>query len=239
MKAADELIERSRAHLFKSGRADKAARLLGARFGTVNSICGQIVGEHAIDLGRSPRAEVIPEDGVSRLFAIAADTAIERHAPALNALADAMGFFEPKRAADAERSDWRSTVRRLIELARANGLGAAGLAHSADRSVETFLALLPEPSVSAEALDNALHDAVGAALAVFPAELGNDGKAALKLLRPIRAAPLSALPLLLAVESGPDLFRTLGNVTADLAVVRIVGRPRPADETVSSGPAPA
>lgn len=34
-----------------------------------------------------------------------------------------MGFFEPKRAADAERSDWRSTVRRLIELARANGLG--------------------------------------------------------------------------------------------------------------------
>lgn len=188
VKAADELIERSRAHLFKSGRAEKAARLLGARFGTVNSICGQIVGEHAIDLGRSPRAEVIPEDGVSRLFAIAADAAIERHAPALNVLADAMGFFEPKRAADAERSDWRSTVRRLIELARANGLGSAGLAHSADRSVETFLALLPEPRVSAEALDKALHDAVAAALAVFPAELGNDGKAALKLLRPIHAA---------------------------------------------------
>lgn len=188
VKAADELIERSRAHLFKSGRAEKAARLLGARFGTVNSICGQIVGEHAIDLGRSPRAEVIPENGVSRLFAIAADAAIERHAPALNVLADAMGFFEPKRAADAERSDWRSTVRRLIELARANGLGSAGLAHSADRSVETFLALLPEPRVSAEALDKALHDAVAAALAVFPAELGNDGKAALKLLRPIHAA---------------------------------------------------
>lgn len=188
VKAADELIERSRAHLFKSGRAEKAARLLGARFGTVNSICGQIVGEHAIDLGRSPRAEVIPEDGVSRLFAIAADTAIERHAPALNALADAMGFFEPKRAADAERSDWRSTVRRLIELARANGLGAAGLAHSADRSVETFLALLPAPSVSADALDKALQGAVTAALAVFPAELGNDGKAALKLLRPVHTA---------------------------------------------------
>ena len=36
--------------------------------------------------------------------------------------------------------------------------------------------------------------------------------------------PIVALPLLMAVESIPDLFRTLGNVTADLAVVRIVGR---------------
>jgi len=188
VKAADELIERSRAHLFKSSKAEQAARLLGARFGTVNSICGQIVGEHALELGRSPRAEVIPEDGVSRLFAIAADTAIERHAPALNALAEAMGFFEPKRAADAERSDWRSTVRRLIELARANGLGAAGLAQSADRSVESFLALLPKPMPSANALDRALADAVATALPTFPPVLGNDGKAALNLLRPIHTA---------------------------------------------------
>ena len=34
--------------------------------------------------------------------------------------------------------------------------------------------------------------------------------------------PLELLPLLLAVEVVPDIFRTLGNVTADLAVVRIV-----------------
>lgn len=40
--------------------------------------------------------------------------------------------------------------------------------------------------------------------------------------------PIVALPLLMAVESIPDLFRTLGNVTADLAVARIVGREHPA-----------
>lgn len=34
--------------------------------------------------------------------------------------------------------------------------------------------------------------------------------------------PLEMLPLLLAVEVIPDIFRTLGNVTADLAVTRIV-----------------
>jgi len=36
--------------------------------------------------------------------------------------------------------------------------------------------------------------------------------------------PITMLPLLLAVESVPDLFRTLGNVTWDLAVTRVVGR---------------
>lgn len=188
VKAADELIERSRAHLFKVGKADKAARLLGARFGTVNSICGQIVGEQAIALGRSPRAEMIPEEGIGRLFAIAADRAIERHAPVLNDLAEAMGFFEPKRAADAERSDWRSTVRRLIELARANGLDAAGLSRSADRSTETFLALLPPVTFRAEDLDQALADAVAAALVALPAEISKTAQSSIDLLRRLRAA---------------------------------------------------
>jgi Na+/H+-dicarboxylate symporter len=36
--------------------------------------------------------------------------------------------------------------------------------------------------------------------------------------------PIELLPLLLAVETLPDIFRTFGNVTADLAVTRIVGR---------------
>ena len=35
--------------------------------------------------------------------------------------------------------------------------------------------------------------------------------------------PVVLLPLLLAIETLPDVFRTLGNVTADLAVARIVG----------------
>ncbi len=36
--------------------------------------------------------------------------------------------------------------------------------------------------------------------------------------------PIELLGLLLAVETLPDIFRTLGNVTADLAVSRIAGR---------------
>jgi Na+/H+-dicarboxylate symporter len=36
-------------------------------------------------------------------------------------------------------------------------------------------------------------------------------------------APLTLLPILLAVEAVPDIFRTVGNVTSDLAVTRLVG----------------
>jgi proton glutamate symport protein len=45
--------------------------------------------------------------------------------------------------------------------------------------------------------------------------------------------PIALLPLLLAIETIPDIFRTLGNVTADLAVTRVVGRleRRPAANT--------
>jgi len=36
--------------------------------------------------------------------------------------------------------------------------------------------------------------------------------------------PITLLPVLLAVETIPDIFRTFGNVTADLAVARLAGR---------------
>jgi Na+/H+-dicarboxylate symporter len=36
--------------------------------------------------------------------------------------------------------------------------------------------------------------------------------------------PVTLLPLLLAIETLPDVFRTLGNVTADIAVMRLTGR---------------
>jgi Na+/H+-dicarboxylate symporter len=42
--------------------------------------------------------------------------------------------------------------------------------------------------------------------------------------------PMAVLPLLLAVESLPDIFRTIGNVTGDLAATRIVEVRTPTEE---------
>lgn len=48
--------------------------------------------------------------------------------------------------------------------------------------------------------------------------------------------PLEVLPLLLAVEVVPDIFRTIGNVTADMAAARIVeGRDAVADPEAAAG----
>ena len=73
------------------------------------------------------------------------------------------------------------------------------------------------------------------ALAVSIASVGLPGQVSFfASVGPIALAmglPLEMLPLLLAVEVIPDIFRTVGNVTADLAVTRIVqGREITAEE---------
>lgn len=167
IRAADELLERTRARLFGQGRADDAARILGARFGTVNAVCGQIVAEYALELGRSPASQVIDDVAQRLVFAIAADSAIGEHAVELNELAAAFGHEDP-RPPDLPKSDWRSTVRTIIGLARANGLEALELAESAERSVAGFLSLFP-PAGDGESLETALARGIETADAEAPA----------------------------------------------------------------------
>ena len=48
--------------------------------------------------------------------------------------------------------------------------------------------------------------------------------------------PIEPLGLLLAVDTIPDVFATLGNVTADVSATAMVeGRPAPADGLASAG----
>ncbi len=79
-----------------------------------------------------------------------------------------------------------------------------------------------------------------AALAVSVGTVGLPGQVSFfASIAPICLAmgvPLEVLPLLLAVEVVPDIFRTVGNVTADLAAVRIVeGRAAVADPEAAAG----
>lgn len=182
IKAAAELVQRTRARLFATGNPDAAARLLGARFGTVNAVCGQIVSEFAIDLGRSPATEVLSPDAEPHLFASAANGPISRHAPELNALAERFGHNEPVRFG-AKPPDWRKTLRDIITFARANGLDAAGLRLSAHRSLETFAPLLDAADSDGQRLDQALADAVSEALTIAPNIISTGGRETLAVLR--------------------------------------------------------
>ena len=158
VKAAGELVERVRAHLVAGGRVDDAADLLGARMGTVNSVCGGLIEEFAMELGRSPASEVIPEDSLAGVFATAADDAIAVVAPDLNRLSESLGL--------ADRDvDWRTQVFRLVELARSNGIASDRFADCARRSVEGLLELLPEMAQgSGDELDADLRREVTSAI---------------------------------------------------------------------------
>lgn len=160
-RAAAELLERGRERLLGEGRAEDALRLMLARIGTVNGVFGRMVGEFALEQGRSPVAAVVPEGAQTRLFHIAADGVIGRHAPVLAALADRFGFTEGR--AD-DQTDWRKVLAGLVGVARLNDLGREGLAASAERSWQTLRAALPAPEQTSEALDTPLAKAVEDAL---------------------------------------------------------------------------
>lgn len=101
---------------------------------------------------------------------------------------------------------------------------------AANLSVALFIAHVYgiEPSLAQLAAAGAVS------LAVSIASVGLPGQVSFFVsMAPICVAlgvPLDLLPLLLAVEVIPDIFRTLGNVTADLAVTVVLDRHDPADE---------
>jgi len=157
-KAAAELRERVRRRLLEAGRPRDAERLNAAIMGTVNSVCGRLVSDFAFHLGLSPELSVLDEDMAKKALSRARfgviDEESDRDIGRLQTV-----FYEW----DVER-----LVSRVVELARANGLGPAELAASRDRSIAELDELLGEPVEDAASLENDLR----AALAAFLAHCG-------------------------------------------------------------------
>ena len=157
VKAAGELRERTRERLIAKGEAESAIRLLGARIGTVNSVCGGLVGEFAFGQGLSPVVDVISEGSAKRILLQSADVAIGEHASELESLARAFGYDEAYRD-----KDWRDDVSKVVELARANNIGPEALQASKRRSIDSFAKLLstPLPGETEASLDGDLRAAI-------------------------------------------------------------------------------
>jgi ATP-dependent exoDNAse (exonuclease V) beta subunit len=149
-KAAAELQQRVRTTLLAAGRTAEAQQLSGARIGTVNAVCGQLVGEYAFELGLSPELKVLDETA-SRIELKRALTAAVSEAEA-----DELAELKERLV----ELDWQEAVRRIVDVARANRIGAEGLKVSAEKSVEGLLKLFGAEGPDGQALDESLRDAL-------------------------------------------------------------------------------
>lgn len=161
-RAASDLQSRARLVLLEEGRPDEAARLSAARIGTVNSVCGRIAAEFALEAGISPDIRVLEEAESEAAFREALAGALAGAETELNGLARRLGF-EPK--------ELSGLFQKIVDAARANALGADGIRESGRRSRESLLAIFPDPATGD--LDAPLAAAVRAASKALDA--ANDG----------------------------------------------------------------
>ncbi len=162
-KAAAELAGRIRSKLIEEGRADLAAAMLSARIGTVNGVCGSLISEFAFELGRSPIAEVIAEDRQKPIFERAIGAAMSRFAGSIHPIAER--FEMPAQGYSSQRGKvegWQDHIRRIVDLARSNGIPPERIEESARHSATGLLRLLPSAGAGEDAatLDAALREAV-------------------------------------------------------------------------------
>jgi ATP-dependent helicase/nuclease subunit A len=162
-KAAAELTGRIRSRLIQQGRPELAAAVLAARVGTVNSVCGSLIAEFAFELGRSPVAEVIPEDRQKILFGRAIGPAMSRFAGAIQSISERFEMdAQSRQSPRGNVQGWQDHIRRIVDLARSNGIAPEQFAASADHSVAGLLRLLPPCGVgeTADGFDQTLEQAV-------------------------------------------------------------------------------
>ncbi|MBM4275176.1 MAG: DNA helicase UvrD [Deltaproteobacteria bacterium] len=158
-KAAVELQERARLSLLAKGEWEKAQRIFDGYVGTVNAVCGRLLKDFAFEAGLSPTLDVLPEGEDQVIYEKAITLVVEKHAPNIDPAAHRCGL-----------ENWRHEVKKISDLARTNHIAPEQLKESAAHSWATFQKLLPRPNpkLTAEHLDQALMQAITAALANIP-----------------------------------------------------------------------
>ena len=177
VKAAAELIERVRTRLIQEGFSNDAQRALAGLVGTVNSVCGRLVADFAIDGGLSPIADVIPPEMVDALFAMATEEVIQKFSPDLDPIAQRLC-----------QDDWRKIVLEIVGAARASGVQAINFADCANRSWRDLAPLLAQKATETpDQMDVALVQAIRRCVGQI--EAGGDSTATTaKVLEVLRQA---------------------------------------------------
>jgi ATP-dependent exoDNAse (exonuclease V) beta subunit len=170
-KAASELIERVRTELFKAGHRESAQRVLDGYLGTVNSVCGRLLKEFALECGLPPVQDVLPETEAHFIFERAVASVIEKYSPQIEPIARRFSMkerdIEAKPSASINRyssggQDWRKSIQDIISEARQNDIDANNLKKSASLSWKGLKELLGLQirNRTASQLDDELTEAI-------------------------------------------------------------------------------
>lgn len=176
-KAAAELTERIRHKLVQpeaewvkelnldadqlQGLREKAASLSDAYIGTVNSICARLLREFAFEAGLSPAIDILPEEEAERLFRLAVSHQIGKYYADLSTAARRLGRDGSGKGFQ-KKPDWKEDVKKLVDLARANGLSADDLRGMEEASRDALTALLgkPQSSLSSHEMRTCIESAI-------------------------------------------------------------------------------
>ena len=138
-KAANELRERVRQRLIQSGRNALANQMGQALLGTVNSVCGRLLGRFAFEAGLTPELEVVPEEDAQLMFNRAVDDAVSaQDVRRMNELSERMGIQDKR-----NKKDWRSHLSLIASTARANDVQLEDLAAWGQSSAKELIGLFP------------------------------------------------------------------------------------------------
>ena len=140
-KAAAELQERVRVRLLEEGLAKEANDLTNALIGTVHGLGVKLLKRFAFEAGVSPEVDIIANEDQQVMFnqSLAMVLTNER-VEEMEQLANRLGLNK----SDWNRTDWRSVLKQLTEVVRANDFSAEVLEASKIKSFESFRAFLDD-----------------------------------------------------------------------------------------------
>lgn len=143
VKAAAELKSRIRQQLLLENKPEMASQVFDGLIGTVNSVCGQLLSEYAIEGGLSPDLDVLPEENADMIFA-AAIHSVMKDAPAeLESVAARLELTPLKKSAHGQTRDWQTDLRQIVNFARSNAIDKAGLEQCAESSCSALKEVFP------------------------------------------------------------------------------------------------
>ena len=153
-KAAAELRERVRSHLLGQGDFALAHAMGQARIGTVNSVSGSLIERFAFEAGMATDQQVLDEAPASALLERAIDAVLA---------GPAMGAFLAVVRRLGLMDSWKTELKTLVDLVRANDIPVGQLAAFATSNAQDLLAHFPQ-AAKQEDLSAVLHKAIAAAL---------------------------------------------------------------------------